>query len=90
MQETHTILAKSFTKRKPEDLEEAESNSERIHQALINPVLLLSSAIAFLLLSLVASVFKNIQTITNRLIAEINLALLPPQPAYLLTGKLII
>jgi hypothetical protein len=86
----HTILAKSFTKRKPESLEEADANAEIIHQQLINPFATILSGISFLLLILFPVAFKSSHNITGKIIADIRYALLPTEHTYLLTGKLII
>ncbi len=86
--QVHTVLAKSFTKRKPEGLEEADANVESIHQLIINPLVTLFATISFLLLTLFPSVFSNCIKLTQRVIADIRLGLLPKEPAYLLAGKL--
>jgi hypothetical protein len=86
----YTILAKSFTKRKPESIEEADANIEFIHQLLNNPLLNILSTISFLLLTLFPVLFKNGLEITGRFLSDLRSALLPPKHAYLLSGKLII
>ncbi|MDB5025959.1 MAG: hypothetical protein JWP78_3714 [Mucilaginibacter sp.] len=86
----YTILAKSFTKRKPESIEEADVNIEFIHQSLIHPLLNILSTISILLLTLFPAAFKNVSKITGRFLSGIRYALLPPEPIYLLSGKLII
>ncbi|MGZ3752174.1 MAG: hypothetical protein ACXVB0_18110 [Mucilaginibacter sp.] len=86
----HTILVKSFTKRKPEGLEDAKANIESIHRLLINPLAVLFSAISPLLLSLFPVVFKNGLNISAKVLSDIRYSLLPLQPAYLLLGNLII
>jgi hypothetical protein len=86
----HTILVKSFTKRKPESLEEADANVGSIHRMLVNPLALLSSTISALFLSLFPSVFRDENKIANTLLSRIRFALFPPAHAYLLSGKLII
>jgi hypothetical protein len=88
--QVHTILVKSFTKRKPESLQDADANVEAIHQLIINPFIALLSAISILLTSLFPSVFKNITKVTCGCLSHIRLALFPPEPAYLLSGKLLI
>jgi hypothetical protein len=88
--QTHTILVKSFTKRKPESLEEADANVEFIHQLLISPLASILSAISILLLALFPSMFKNSTNVTRRVLSDIRFALLPREHTYLLAGKLII
>ena len=87
---SHTILVKSFTKRKPESLHEANAAAEAIHQRLSNPLLTLLSAISFLLAVLLPVLIERSIKLTGQLIADIRTALLPPGRAYLLAGKLII
>jgi hypothetical protein len=86
----HTILVKSFSKRKPESLVDADANVEYLHQLLINPSAVIFSAISFLLITLFPIVFRNGLNITHRVLSDIRYALLPSEPAYLLTGELII
>ena len=88
--QAHTILAKSFTKRKPEGLEEANANIESIHKLLINPFATIFSAISVLLLTLFPFLFRKDIKLTQRVLSDIRFALLPPIDACLLTGKLII
>ncbi|MGZ3943844.1 MAG: hypothetical protein ACXVJB_02820 [Mucilaginibacter sp.] len=87
---SHTILVKSFTKRKPESLEDADAKAEAMHRQLSNPLLVLLSAISFLLAALLPASIERIIKLTGRLIADIRTALLPPERAYLLAGKLTI
>ena len=87
---SHNILVKSFTKRKPESLQEAEANQKRIHQQLTNPPAVLLSVISLLLLSLLPVLFTNLQKVTGKILSDIRLSLLPPGNTYLLSGKLII
>ncbi|MDB5138012.1 MAG: hypothetical protein JWP37_4615 [Mucilaginibacter sp.] len=88
--QTHSIFVKSFTKRKPESLEEADEKIEAVHQLLINPFVTIISTISFLLLTLFPLAFKNNITVTSGFLSAIHFALLPPERAYLLTGKLLI
>ncbi|HTE01182.1 MAG TPA: hypothetical protein VK668_17975 [Mucilaginibacter sp.] len=88
--QVHSILVKSFSKRKPESLEEADANVEFIHKLLSNPFLVLQSAISFLLLTMFPAVFKSSIRITGETLSSLRYTLLPPEHAYLLTGKLII
>ena len=87
---SHTILVKSFTKRKPESLEDANANVESIHRLLTDPLAVLLSAISVLLLALFPKILDFTARITGKILSDIRFALLPPQPAYLLTGKLLI
>lgn len=87
---THTILVKSFTKRKPEGIEEADANVRALHRLLINPPLLSPSAIAVLLLMLFPAIITFFDRIISLILYKNRYGLLPPEPAYLLTGKLII
>jgi len=88
--QVHSILVKSFSKRKPESLEEADANVEFIHKLLSNPLLVIQSAISFLLLTIFPAVFKSSLRIAGEILSHLGYTLLPPGPAYLLTGKLII
>ncbi len=88
--QVHTILVKSFSKRKPESLDDANASAERLHQLLTNPLAVLLSAISLLLLSLFPTVFKSGFNITGKVIADIRYALLPAEHTYILAGKLII
>jgi len=85
---THTILVKSFTKRKPESLQEADAKADAVHKQLSNPLLALLSAITFLLAVLLPASIERYIKLTGQLIANIRAALLPPGRAYLLAGKL--
>lgn len=86
----HNILAKSFSKRKPESLQDADKSAGQIHRQLSNPLLVLISAISILLISFLSDIFEHQRKITGRTPAEIRLSLLPPPHPYLLSGKLII
>ena len=87
---SHNILVKSFSKRKPESLEDADANVSRLHQQLSNPSMVLLSSLSVLLLSLLPAVFDDVEKITGRILSDIRLSLLPPEHTYLLAGKLII
>ncbi|HTK21351.1 MAG TPA: hypothetical protein VL442_17655 [Mucilaginibacter sp.] len=87
---SHNILVKSFSKRKPENLEDADRNAAQIHQQLSNPLMVLLSSMSLLLLSLLPALFDPLRKITDRILSDIRLSLLPPKNAYLLAGKLII
>ncbi|CAN5150091.1 hypothetical protein BH09BAC6_BH09BAC6_17160 [soil metagenome] len=87
---THSILVKIFSKRKPEDLEDANQKKAAISRQLTHPPLILSSTITCLLALLFTALFKRGKLITAGSLQSIQAALFPPQPSYLLTGKLII
>ena len=87
---SHNILVKSFSKRKPENLEDADKSAAQVHQQLSNPLMVLLSSISLLLLSLLPVLFEQLRKITKRILSDIRFSLLPQQPAYLLSGKLII
>ena len=87
---THTILVKSFTKRKPEGIEEADDNIRAVHQLLTNPPLFLQSAIAIVLLIFLPLTLKFYGSVINWLLYKNRHGLLPPEHTYLLTGQLII
>ena len=85
----NNILVKSFSKRKPEDFEDALNQKVAIHHLLNNPVLLLFCSIAGLL-ACIFIFFKQYTLITGKLIRDIITGLNPSDHTYLLTGKLII
>ena len=87
---SHNILVKSFSKRKPESLEDADKSAKQIHRQLSNPLMTLIPSISVLLLSLFPALFDDLRKITGRIISNIRLSLLPPENTYLLAGKLII
>lgn len=87
---SNNILVKSFSKRKPESFEDADKNARQVHQQLSNPLMVLLSSISLLLHSLLPILFEPLRKITNRILSELYLSLLPPEHTYLLTGKLII
>ena len=87
---SHNILVKSFSKRKPESLEDADKNAKQIYQQLSNPLMVLLSSISLLLLSFLPALFDPLRKITGRILSDIRLSLLPPENTYLLAGKLII
>jgi len=87
---SHNILVKSFSKRKPENLEDADKNAAQIHQQLSNPLMVLLSSMSLLLLSLLPVLFDPLRKITGRILSDIRLSLFPPENTYLLVGKLII
>jgi hypothetical protein len=88
--ESHSLLAKSFTNRKPEDLEDSKAKSGAIHQQLTNPPLPLLLTITALLSLLFPLLFKSATRTGNSFINELKTALVPAVRPYLLTGKLTI
>lgn len=88
--QVHTILVKSFSKRKPEGFEEANSNLEAIHKLLINPAAAVFSAISILLLTIFPTLFASGIKLTQKVLSGIRYALLPTEHSWLLTGAIII
>jgi len=88
--DSHSILAKSFSKRKPEDLEDSKAKAGAIHQQLTNPPLLLLLSIIALLSFLFPLVFKRASRIGDSFINGLKTALVPAAQPYLLAGKLTI
>lgn len=87
---SHNILVKSFSKRRPESLEDADANARQIHHLLSNPLLVLVSSLSILLFSLFPAALSYCQKLTSRMLSDLLLSLLPPENTYLLVGKLII
>jgi hypothetical protein len=88
--ESHSLLAKSFTNRRPDDLEDSKAKSGAIHQQLTNPPLPLLLTITALLSLLFPLLFKRADRTGNSFINELKTALVPAAQPYLLTGKLTI
>jgi hypothetical protein len=84
--EIHSILVKCFSKRKPEDLKDAELRAAAIQHQLTNPPAVLGIAIFLVLLFPFA--FKNRDGITRQFLDDIGYRLQPGEQLYLLTGKL--
>ena len=82
---SHTVLVKSFTKRKPEDLQEGHAKARALSQLILDPPLVLSSAILIFVAILLPFFIENITTLAQK--ADINI-LAEPVPAWLLIGKL--
>jgi hypothetical protein len=89
-QASHNILVKSFSKRKPESLEDAYAKTMAVHQQLSNPLLILASAITLLLAVLLSALPEGAARLTGEAIANLKRSILPPGPVYLLTSKLTI
>jgi hypothetical protein len=89
-QVSHSILVKSFSKRKPESLDDAYAKTTAMHQQLSNPLLVLASAITLLLAVLLSALPESVARLTGGIISNIHRGILPPGPVYLLTCKLTI
>ncbi|HEX3385750.1 MAG TPA: hypothetical protein VHS53_11200 [Mucilaginibacter sp.] len=85
---SHSILVKSFTKRKPEDLRDGHAKAQALHQMIADPPLKLASSILLLMAVLLPFTIENITKLTQRVIAAIGDFLTESAPAWLLTGKL--
>jgi len=85
---SHSILVKSFTKRKPEDLQDSYARAQALRQMIADPPLKLASSILLLMAILLPFTIENIIRLTQRVIADIRHSLIEPSPAWLLTGKL--
>jgi len=88
--ESNSLLAKSFTKRKSDELEDSKAKAGAIHQQLTNPPLPLLLCITALLTLLFPLLFKSEGHIGNSFINKLKTALIPAAQPYLLTGKLTI
>jgi hypothetical protein len=84
----HTILVKSFSKRKPEV--DATEHLERIRHLLNNPLGNPLSAITVLLLALFPFIFRSFSKLTQSVISDIYHNTNRPVPVYLFSGKLTI
>lgn len=84
----HSILVKSFSKRKPEDLRDAELQKASLRMMLSDPPLKLLISITFLLGVLFPLLFRNAALITHDCLNRIRYSLIPAEQPYLLTGKL--
>ena len=88
--ESHSILAKSFAKRKPEDLEDAKIKAAEIKQKLSNPPETIFLTIAAILGLFFPIVFKRSPLAVQSFLDDIKASLQPAEHQYLLTGKLTI
>ena len=88
LKQPHSIMVKIFSKRKPEDLEDAKTIAAAIHQKLINP------PVSLTLLALLAFVFPFVYKRSGRIsyssLNELNVTLVPIHHPYFLSGKLTI
>ncbi|MBS1528732.1 MAG: hypothetical protein JSU01_00370 [Bacteroidetes bacterium] len=80
---SHTVLVKSFTKRKPESLEEGYAKARALHALISDPPFVLQSVIILFLAVLLPTSLEN----TGKP-PKIEISFPQPIPAYLLTGKL--
>jgi len=85
---SHTILVKSFTKRKTETQEEVDARAEQVHKLITNPILFLLPVIAYLLNVLLPYRLEDATRITRKMLSDIRAGILPPGDTYLLSGKL--
>lgn len=88
--ESHSLLAKSFSNRKPEDLEDAKIRASSIRALLMHPPVRAFSTIAAFLVILFPAVFRRNNSAGNSFIALLQSRLFPPAQPYLLAGKLTI
>jgi len=88
--EAHSLLAKSFTNRKPEDLEDAKAKALTIRQQIIDPPFPLLLSITALLLFLFPLAFKRDVFTGYSFLNNLKVSLIPAAQPYLLTGKLTI
>jgi hypothetical protein len=88
IKEPNNILVKIFSKRKPEDLEDARITAASIHQRLTNPPILVT--IMALLGFLFPAAYKHLTGVNNSLLNNMNAALVPVHQPYFLSGKLTI
>lgn len=86
--ESHSLLEKSFSKRKPEDIEDAKAKASSIRQLLTHPPLPLLLTIVALLSVLFTLTFKRPDIISGSFLNGLRLSLVPADQPYLLTGKL--
>lgn len=87
---SYTMLVKSFTKRKPENLEEAYISAQQLHQRIADPPLMLLAGLILPLSLLLSFLLDESVRLTASTISAFRWSTLCPQPAYLLSGKLTI
>lgn len=83
-----SILVKAFSKRKPEDLRDAELKKAALRTMLMEPPVKLLESMAFLLGILFPLLFRSAALITGSYLNRIRYSLIPAAQPYLLTGKL--
>ena len=86
----HTILVKSFTKRKPETLQEGNAKAEALSQFLTNPLLILFSGIAVLLEMLFPLLIGDEIRKANGFLPGLRYVPVPTAGLLLFSGKLTI
>lgn len=86
----HSILVKAFSKRKPEDLRDAELKKTALRVMLINPPVKMLVSITLLLGILFPLLFQRLTFVTCSYLNRIRYSLIPAEQPYLLTGKLTI
>jgi hypothetical protein len=84
----HSILVKAFSKRKPEDLRDAELKKAALRVMLNNPPAKILVSITILLGVLFPLLFQVIALVTGSYLNRIRYSLIPAEHPYLLTGKL--
>jgi len=84
----HSILVKAFSKRKPEDLRDAEVKKAALRVMLTNPPVKMLISITFLLGILFPLLFRSMAFVTGSYLNHIRYSLIPAEHPYLLTGKL--
>lgn len=87
---SHSILAKSFTIRKPDDLNDARSKATSIKQKLTNPPEHISLTIAAIICLLFPLCFKQDIFTGYGFLNSHNSNVFIPEDIFLLTGKLTI
>jgi len=88
LNQTHNILVKIFSQRKPEDFDDAKITAAGIQQKLTNPPLLLS--IVALLGLVFPAVYKRVGGINYSFLNNLQAELVPAYQPYFLSGKLTI
>jgi hypothetical protein len=88
--ESHSLLTKSFSKRKPEDLDDAKAKASSIQEQIINPPFPLLLSIASLLAFLFPLIFVRDFFSGSSFLNSLKVALIPAAQPYLLAGKLTI
>lgn len=86
----HSILVKSFTKRKLEYAENSNFDIETIQKRLAKPLTWFTITFPFLLCFMLPIVFSIRANISNLFLRRIQLSLVPQEHSYLFNGKLII
>ncbi|OOQ58730.1 hypothetical protein [Mucilaginibacter pedocola] len=83
-----TILAKAFTKRKQEFVEDSDFDVIAVQKRIAEPLFAAFLALSFFLSGFFARVFAPVKAITGRVLSDIRYGLVPPEQLYLLGGKL--